>query len=186
VIPEIVTSDFISYPGIDKVLDATKLPYADQSLKFISMLNVFHHIGDVGAFLKEAARALKPGGRVFLVDQHCGLLSKLLYTYLHHEPFHPEAKTWEFESKGPLSDANGALAWMVFSRDQVKFKRKFPQLKLLQYKPHSPLRYWLCGGLKSWSLLPAPMYGVATLLDQALAGMTPHTCSFVDIELQKQ
>ncbi len=185
VLPEVITSDLIPYEGVDQVIDATHLNFADQSLRAIFLSNVFHHIPDVEAFLKEANRCLLPEGRIFISDPYYGRLSSWIYQYLHHEPFDPDAKSWSFKSSGPLSDANGALAWIVFQRDLSRFTKTFPQLKLVHFQPHSPLRYWLMGGLKRWNLLPKSLFKIATRLDNSLVRLSPHFASFVDIELVK-
>ena len=182
-LPEVVTTDVIHYDGIDRVVDATRLPFERGSLRAILMLNVFHHIPDVERFLREAERCLKPGGRVLIVDEYPSFLSTPVYRYLHHEPFHPEAAEWRFASSGPLSDANGALAWIVFQRDLARFERLCPKLRLDRFEPHTPLRYWLTGGLKSWSLLPGWAFPAATALDRGLAKFPRGFASFVDVEL---
>ncbi len=185
VMPELIATDIQAAPGIDLVADATALPFADGSLRFLCMLNVFHHIADPSAFLHEATRALRPGGRMLIADQHLGLLSRPIFRFLHDEHCDPGAQTWSFASSGPRSGANGALAHIVFRRDQKRFAQDHPELQLLHYQPHSPLRYWLTGGLKSWTLLPRPLFKPATLLDRSLAALSHQTCSFVHIELRR-
>ena len=98
----------------------------------------------------------------------------------------PEAAGWTFEPSGPLSSANGALCWMVFRRDRADFETRFRRLSLERYQPHTPLRYWLSGGLKRWTLLPRVLYPAATALDCALAAAWPDTGSFVDVELVRR
>jgi SAM-dependent methyltransferase len=183
VLPELVTSDVLAYKTVDRVVDATRLPFPDDALRGIFMVNVFHHIPDVAAFLREAERCLKPGGRVLIVDQNLGWISTPILKYAHHEPFLPHAREWAFETTGPLSGANGALAWMVFERDLERVRREFPKLRLERWEPHTPLRYWLAGGLKPWSLLPGWAYAAAAAVDRALSLLCPRLCSFVDIEL---
>jgi SAM-dependent methyltransferase len=186
VIPELVTTDVLPYDGVDRVVDATAMPFADGELRFIGMLNVFHHIPDVAAFLAEAQRCLAPGGRMLIVDQHVGVISKPILRHAHHEPFRPEADRWEFDSSGPLSGANGALAWIVFRRDLTRFRDEFPGLELSGYTPHSPLRYWLAGGLKPWSLLTRRSGRAAAALDRALIRVAPGAGSFVDVEVARR
>jgi SAM-dependent methyltransferase len=186
IIPEIVTSDTLPYEGVDRVIDATNMPFASGSVRAICMTNVFHHIPDVEAFLGEARRCLIPGGRVFIVDQHPGWISTPLFKNLHHEPFRMNAADWSFESIGPLSGANGALAWIVFRRDRARFEKSFPEFELVRYQPHTPLRYWLSGGLKPWTLLPGAAFGLASVVDRALLALAPETGSFVDIELVRR
>jgi SAM-dependent methyltransferase len=184
-IPDAVTSDLIPYPGIDQVLDATKLPFANESVRAILMMNVFHHIPDVEAFLREADRCLMPGGRLFIMDQNVGWLSRIMLGKLHHEPFCPDAQEWSFNTSGPLSGANGALAWIVFQRDRKQFNSMFPKLKLVQFRPHTPFRYWLAGGLKSWSLVPGWSFAFVTVVEKILSLFHPNWCCFVDVEIQK-
>lgn len=185
-IPGLVTSDIIPYPGVDLVLDGTRLPHADRSIRFICMTNVFHHVPDVGALLSEIERCLIPGGRALIADQHAGLFSRPILRRLHHEPFIPEAKEWAFRSEGPLSGANGALAWIVFRRDLHLFRRRFPGLQLIGYRQHSPLLYWLSGGLRKWSLVPARAVETVVAADRLLTRLWPDAGSFVHIELEKR
>ena len=186
VITEMITSDILPYDGVDRVIDATCMPFDNESVRAIFLTNVFHHIPDVELFLREACRCLVPGGRMLIVDQHPGWLSTPIYTMLHHEPFRMDAADWKFDSTGPLSGANGALAWIVFRRDRARFQAIFQKLELVRYETHTPLRYWLSGGLKSWSLLPGWAFGLATALDNLMVRLVPETGSFVDVELVKR
>lgn len=185
-IPDLVTSDILPYTGIDLVVDATSMPFGDGTLRFIGMLNVFHHIPDPAAFLAEAQRCLAPNGRILIVDQHRGRISAPILTHIHHEPFRPDAEDWHFDSTGPLSGANGALAWIVFQRDRSRFECQFPRLELVRYAPHTPLRYWLAGGLKPWSLIGERSFAAATAIDGLLTRISPSLGSFVNIEVCKR
>jgi SAM-dependent methyltransferase len=186
VLPEIVTSDVLPYPGVDRVIDATRMPFPDGGVRAIFLLNVLHHIADAAAFLREAQRCLAPGGRLLIVDQHPGWISKPILRLAHHEPFLPDAERWEFETSGPLSGANGALAWIIFRRDAATFSSLFPALSLERYEPHTPLRYWLSGGLRTWSLAPGWAFPIATWVDRSLIGVSERFGSFVDIEVVRR
>jgi len=173
VLPEVITTDVIAYPHVDRVVDGTRMPFADGSVRALFLLNVLHHIPDVGAFLRESERVLMPGGRVLIVDQYPGWIGGPVLRHLHHEPFDAKAVEWRFPSQGPLSDANGALCWIVFERDRERFLAEHAGLQLAAFARHTPLRYWLAGGLKSWSLLPGPLFPLATWLDRALLAISP-------------
>ena len=183
VLPDIVTSDVLPYSGIDRVVDARNLPFGAAELRALFMVNVLHHIPDCRAFFAELERCLKPGGRVLIVDVHPGLISRFVLKFGIHEPYNPDAEDWAFDSTGPLSGANTALANLIFRRDKKRFEERFPKLGIVRYTPHTPLRYWLSGGLKSWSLLPGWAFPMATWIDNALATVCPWLASFVDIEL---
>jgi SAM-dependent methyltransferase len=183
VLPDVITTDVLAYPDVDRVVDATRMPFEDGSVRALFLLNVLHHVADATAFLRESERVLRPGGRVLIVDQYPGWIGGFIYRRLHHEPFDEVSPDWRFPSRGPLSDANGALAWIVFERDRARYEREHPRLPIAAFSPHTPLRYWLAGGLKDWSLLPGPLFPLATRIDRALVALSPRFGSFVDIEL---
>lgn len=186
VLPEIVTTDVLAYAHVDRVVDGREMPFAAGSVRALFLLNVLHHIPDAGAFFRECERVLKPGGRVLVVDEYPGWIGGFVLRHLHHEPFDAKAAEWTFPSKGPLSDGNGALAWIVFERDRERFRREHAGLRIAAFDRHTPLRYWLAGGLKRWSLLPGPLFPLATWLDRALLRVSPRFASFVDVELVRE
>lgn len=186
VIPDMKTADILPYRTVDITFDACRMPFADNSLRFIGMQNVLHHIPDADAFFSECQRCLLPGGRVLISDQYPGWLAHWILKFVHHEAYDPEAEAWSFPSSGPLSGANGALAWIVFFRDRAIFEQRFPQLRIARIERHTPLRYWLSGGLKAWSLIPDFGWSIACRLDAWLLRYSPQWASFMNIELLKQ
>jgi SAM-dependent methyltransferase len=183
VLPEVITTDVLPYSNVDRIVDATRMPFDDRSVRALFLLNVLHHIADVEAFLRESERVLRPGGRVLIVDQYPGIIGGFVFRHFHDERFDAQAADWRFPSQGPLSDANGALAWIVFERDRSRYERDHAGLAIAGFSRHTPLRYWLTGGLKRWSVLPEALYPLATRLDRALLALSPRFGSFVDIEL---
>ncbi|MBK8014890.1 MAG: class I SAM-dependent methyltransferase [Deltaproteobacteria bacterium] len=182
-IPEAITTDLLPFVGVDRVVDARRLPFEDQSLRAVMLLNVFHHIPDVTLFFRELERCLTFGGRALIVDQYPGWLSRPIYRYLHHEPYDSATSNWAFEATGPLSGANGALAWMVFIRDRARFEREFPALRIASIIRHTPVLYWLSGGLKPWCLVPRRLHDKVQDLDRRILALSPDAASFMDVEL---
>jgi SAM-dependent methyltransferase len=115
---------------------------------------VLHHIPDAAAFFREATRCLRPGGVVAMVEPWVSSWSRLIYTRLHHEPFEPKVEQWDFPAKGPLSDANGALPWILFERDRKRFEDEFPALTIEEIHPMMPFRYLVSGGVSMRALMP--------------------------------
>ncbi len=61
------------------VCDAQVLPFKDNSCDFIIYLGILHHLPDQLASLKESARILKPGGRIFIQEPHRMSLNFIYY-----------------------------------------------------------------------------------------------------------
>ena len=83
--PEVMATDRQWRDGLDAVLDAGDLPFASGRMAGVVLLDVFHHLAAPADFLREAARILRPGGRVALLEPWVGLAGRLFYRYLHHE-----------------------------------------------------------------------------------------------------
>lgn len=180
-IPDLITSDILPLPGVSLQVDAHQMPFSDGALRGIVMTNVFHHLGNPRRFLEEAARCVRVGGAIVMVEPWLSTWSKLIYTRLHHEPFDPEAGDWEFPVSGPLSDANGALPWIVFQRDRARFEKEFPQWRVQAIVPCMPFRYLVSGGISLRSLAPAFTFGAWRWLEQLLSRWMTHWAMFARI-----
>jgi len=157
-IPGTITSDIMTLPFVDVVLDGISLPVASACLDSLLLVNVFHHIPDVREFLHESVRVLKPGGRVIMIEPWVNSWSRWIYTNFHHEQLGISYINWEFQTSGPLSGSNQALPWIVFKRDISDFEAEFPQLAIKTISPLMPVTYLLSGGFSTRLSFPGFMY----------------------------
>lgn len=178
-----ITSDLVLLPWINVVLDGRSLPFADNVLGAIVMVNVLHHIPNPKHLLSEAGRCIKPGGVVLMVEPWVSVWSRYVYTNFHHEPFDPNMNAWNFPSKGRLSGANGALAWIIFERDREKFNNKFPEWTIEEIKPIMPFRYLLSGGVSTNVSMPAWSYDFWKWIESSLDRRMKELCMFAFIKL---
>jgi SAM-dependent methyltransferase len=185
VVPEVITTDVLALPTVDRVISAEKLPFDDGSVAAILGVDVFHHIPNVESFLREADRCLLRGGRIVLIEPANSVWGRFIYQHFHHEPFDPSAG-WTFAATGPLSGANGALPWIVFVRDRKLFQEWFPRLKVLSITRHTPLRYLLSGGVSMRSLTPAWTFGLWSGLEFVLSPLSRVFSMFQTIVVEKQ
>jgi SAM-dependent methyltransferase len=184
IIPNAITSDILPLESVDVVCSACQIPFEDDSLDAIVMIDVLHHIPNARAFFTEAVRCLKPGGRIAMIEPANTVWSQFIYKNFHHETFDPEAG-WEFDSKGPLSTANGALPWIVFHRDRDQFENSFPRLKITKTQVHTPLRYVLSGGFTLRQLTPSWSYCMVKGFENLLYPLNRWIGMFETIVLQK-
>ena len=157
-IPGTITSDIMTLPFIDVVLDGTSLPVSNNSLDSLLLVNVFHHIPNVRNFLHEAERVLKHGGRVIMIEPWVNSWSRWIYSNFHHEKLGISFINWEFQSSGPLSGSNQALPWIVFKRDLEAFEEEFSKLRIKTIRPLMPITYLLSGGFSTRLSFPGFSY----------------------------
>jgi SAM-dependent methyltransferase len=155
----VLTSEVFLTPGVLLVADGRRLPFADGAFSAVTMTDVFHHIPNVAHFLKEAARCVRPGGRLVMIEPWRTPWAQWIYRNLHSEPFEPNAG-WDIPATGPLSGANGALPWIVFQRDRARFDAEFPEWSVKEIRPMMPFAYLISGGVSLRSLAPAFVYGL--------------------------
>ena len=185
-IPNLITSEILMIPGINVTLDGQKLPFKKKSLKGIIMLDVLHHIPNVDHFFDEASRCIKSGGVIVLHEPWVTTWSRLIYKYLHHEPFDKLIEEWGLPKGGPLSQANSALPWIVFSRDRELFEQKYPQLIVKKIQLQSPFCYLLSGGVSLRSFLPGFLFNFCLLIENLLKPFLKNTAMFATITIEKK
>lgn len=185
-LPEVVRSEVFPTPGLDVALDGLQLPFAGRSLRAVLMTNVLHHLPRPGRFLEEAARCVHPGGVVAMVEPWNTAWSRWVYGRLHHELFDPRAVEWEATGSGPLSRANGALAWILFARDTDRLRGNHPEWRLRQVEPFMPFRYLAAGGISRRSLAPAASAPLWRALEAGLWPLRRRLAMFACIVLERR
>ncbi len=185
VIPDLITSDIQRVPGVDLVVDALALPFGDGALRAIVMTNLLHHLSDLERFLGEAARCVRIGGVVSMIEPWVTPWSKVVYSKLHHEPFDPAASTWRLDPGGPLSSANGALPWIIFERDRQRFRQEAPAWEIERIRRFMPFRYLVSGGVSLRSLMPGWTFGLWSGLERALGPVMGWIAMFAHVVLRR-
>lgn len=184
-LPGAITSEVFVLPGVRAVLDGSALPFLAGSLRGIVMTDVLHHVPRPRAFFSEAARCLRAGGVVAMVEPWNTPWSRFVYRYLHHEPFDAQAESWEFPATGPLSGANGALPWILFERDRDRFEAEFPELRIRSITPTMPFSYLFSGGFSRFTFATAWSGRAWRGLETLLRPCDRHLAMFAVIVLEK-
>lgn len=166
-IPELITSDYMALPGNDLSCDALQLPFTENSIRAIILINVLHHLQDPLLFFQEANRCLRNGGSIIMIEPWVTWWSQVVYRKLHHEPFDPDAPSWKLPPSGPLSGGNDALPWIIFHRDLEKF-RQLESFQLKRIQPTTPILYLLSGGLSMRNLIPRWLTTPLFILENAI------------------
>ena len=153
---DVISTDIQSAAWLDCVADAQRLPFADACAANIVMVDVLHHLEFPTAFFREAARVLRPGGRVLMVEPAITWGSSLFYRLLHHEPVRTSADVLGDGSPDPRRDpydSNQAIPTLLATRDRERFHCLFPTLHVASVQWFSFAVYPLSGGFKPWRLI---------------------------------
>ncbi|NUM31986.1 MAG: class I SAM-dependent methyltransferase [Bacteroidetes bacterium] len=185
VMPDVLTSDILHLAENDLTFNALEMPFENNTIDAFLMIDVFHHVPDSDKFLNEMQRCLKPGGKIIMNEPWNSIWGRFIYKNFHHETFNPQGN-WTIPSNGPMSDANGALPWIVFYRDRKKFEEKFKDLKIKVLKPHTPLRYLLSGGVSMKSLVPDFSFGLFSAIEKILSPFAAMFSMFATIIIEKK
>ena len=170
--PAIVTSD-VGPNVADQIIDARRLPFADESLRALLLTHVFHHIPDVDAFFKEAQRALIPGGVISMIEVAHTPFARFFFRHFHHEPYEDACPEWSFAQRDSMMESNQALAWMVFARDRRRFERQYPALAIEKLAFMPWLTYFVSGGVTARYLIPKFMNGLLVGTERLLQPLEP-------------
>lgn len=184
-VPKVICSDILDLPCNDMTFSALEMPFEDDSVSGIFMVDAFHHIPDSEKFLSEAKRVLKKDGIIMMIEPANSRWGRFIYKNFHHEPFEPSSN-WKIPISGPMSGANGALPWIVFQRDKTIFEDKYPSFEIFENKYHTPLLYLLSGGVSFRQFVPGFFYFFFHLLDRLMTGISSQLSMFMTIKIRKK
>ena len=153
-LPQAICTDLFPNPWIDVVGDAYHLPFSEQSVSHLILLDVFHHLRAPGAFLKEARRVLTPTGRVLLLEPYISWTSFPIYGLLHHEPVAWRAVI-NLQDAPPPSDyyaAQGNATRLFFRRQAGDWP---PGWEIIHAEAFAGFAYLLSGGYSKPAFYPS-------------------------------
>jgi SAM-dependent methyltransferase len=171
--PELIESDVVATPYIDLVADGLRLPFVAESLSNILVLDLLHHLADPHVFFDEAARVLRPGGRVLAIEPWISPLSWLGYRLLHHEDIYFGGHHRSADKSDPWA-GNLALPNLLFGRKAPDFSARHPRLKIVIRRRFSLFDFQLAGGFKPYAFIKPPrLYNAFLALDRLLDPLAP-------------
>ncbi len=191
--PTVETSDVLELDYLDYVFDCHEIQHlgriADGSLDVITLTNVLHHLRRPIDFLHGAAEKLKPGGLLIATEPYFSWVSTLIYRHLHHEPVDFEIETPELaEVRGPLSSANEALPWLIFTRPS--WRQRIEEDYVFEREPFRPftaLAYFATGGISHRLGIPHVLYRIFFAVDLFWSRLFPRIgASFFTITLRRK
>ena len=165
--PDIIATDVFLSPWIDCILDASGLPFADGALANLVLVDVFHHFAAPQRFLAEAARVLRSGGRIVMLEPWTGPLGFLFYRHIHQEKADRDIDPHDPipGDKRPF-DGNPALPELYFKSRGGKPAIDLPSgLRLVSMREIPGFDWLLTGGFQDLVPLPGPLTRLADAVE---------------------
>lgn len=186
-IPQIIKTDCVHHENIHQVVDATSLPYRDESVRGIFVLNALHHFDQPALFLSEAQRCLAKGGRLVITEPSNSPIQKFMIKKFHpYEYFDETVTDWVNTPQGRLSRANNALPWIIFDRDRAKLNSLYPHLKIIESYRHTFFIYFASGGLSYRSFLPKFLLPFIWSVEKLCRWLVPRLGTEMTIVMEKR
>jgi SAM-dependent methyltransferase len=172
-----VASELLETPWNDVVADGLQLPFGAGSFDAVVGLDLVHHLARPAAFFAEAARVLRPGGRIAVIEPWVSPLSYPIYRWLHQEgctlgldPWDPFGRDAAF-GKDPFRGDAAVLRRLVRDTSPARWRE-------LGFSPPTVTRmngfaYLLSLGFREGSLLPGPLATVLMKADRTLGPLSP-------------
>ena len=163
----LMTDSFVR-PWLDAALDAYALPFRAGTLAHIVGFDVFHHLARPMAFLAEARRTLKSGGRVILVEPYISATGRIVYGPFHDEPIamsEPIDRSTEPPASG-YHAAQGNATRLFFGAEARAWESEW---RLVEATPFAAFAYVCSGGFSRPALYPRRLRRIIDRLDAVLS-----------------
>jgi SAM-dependent methyltransferase len=181
--PSLVATDVVPGLSVDVCCDADVLPFRSASVGAVVMVDTLHHLPRPLDFLAEAARVLKPGGRLAMVEPWITAPSWVLYRFFHHEECRlgvDVARPFDSDAKAAL-DGNAAIPYLALG----KLPESGLPFHLVRAEPFVGLPYLATFGFKVERPLPTLFQGLARMGETALTPMARWLATRIFVVLEK-
>jgi len=183
-IPEVILSEVVDLPWIDRVVDCMNMPFGDEELAGVIGFDLLHHLSHPHSFLNEVTRVLMPGGRAFFIEPYITFFSFFGYKALHHEGICFKDYFLDKEKKDPWA-GNLASANLIFKRDLKNWTSVHPDLAIIHRELFSFFDFTCAAGFKPYAYLPHSFFRHLVKIDDHLTWLMPLIAFRIFVVLEK-
>lgn len=153
----IILTDVLDNPWIDRYLDAMNMDLDDNSVDVFICNAVLHHFASPYQFIQEASKKLKRGGRILFLEPYTSFGMRLGQRIFELEGWDEHTDVFDARTvcNHPLEpwSANLSVPKLLF-KDKSKFEKTFRDLRLDYFYLTECLVFSLSGGVnwRVWSV----------------------------------
>lgn len=184
-IPEALATDIQNMPWLNLINSAENLPYKNNSLSTISMIDVFHHLSDPIQFINESYRTLKKSGYLVIIEPYPTFFSNIFYQYFHNEPLLKKQSLLITNTN--YTHPNQAAAFILFNKEKNEFLKKYEgKFTLIHFSLFSFLLYPLSGGYRAFNFIPKILIKPISLVENLFSPIIKYIAFRSIIVLRKK
>ena len=163
--PSLTAVDVVpsEYP-VDLIADGCSLPFRSGSVGALVMVDVLHHLPRPLDFISDAARVLRPGGRLAMIEPWITLPSYILYRFFHREQCSLKLDVCQpFGIKEKKAfDGNAAIPYKLLQYLEANVS----PLRLIRTSPFIGLPYLATLGFQMKQPIPQPVITAARVCER--------------------
>lgn len=170
--PDVISADVEKFDWLDLCFDAHVMPFENESVSNLILVDVLHHLSNPVKFLHEAKRVLKNKGRIVLLEPFPSPYSLWIYKRFHPEPFVFDVDYYSKPDVGQKDpwESNQAIPYLIFFKEKNKFEEIFGNVfNMLKKKKLSFILYPASGGFENKAMIPDSMIPAFQLIEKILA-----------------
>tara|TARA_Y200000002_G_C22530331_1_gene599433 strand:- start:57 stop:845 length:789 start_codon:yes stop_codon:yes gene_type:complete len=150
----IILTDIIKYPWINKKVDMLKVNLGKKYIRKVDIVIInhsLHHCSSPYSTLKKISKYLKKNGYILINEPETSFFLKLIQVILDDESWSLKSKVFKkeniFNPKSPWI-SNTAVAQLLFKNNK-KFESHFPEYKIVENKLSEFFVFLNSGGVNS-------------------------------------
>lgn len=179
--PEVTTSDVVRTRFVERAVSAYAIE-ASGHWDSIVALDVLHHLREPIRFFHSARQALRPAGRLVLIEPAATTLGGWLYRRCHHEPCEPSVLNPPFvfdvnQAEDGFANMGMGSALFVVHREWTEAQLARLGLRLRVVEWHELLAYLMTGGYSRRLPFPLPVLKGLHRMEAALPATLTKSCA---------
>ena len=167
-IPDLVTSDVVKTEYVEQAVSAYEIP--PENWANLIAMDTLHHLQRPMEFFASAAKALRPRGRIILMEPAGTWWGRIFYRLFHHEPCIPAEimPPFDFPADDSGEFANMGMGQGLLTRERREFEARLAAmgLKVVAVDYRDFLAYPATGGFSNRAILPAGCLKILMTIEQ--------------------